>query len=333
VVAPREIVEMATGITEGQDGEKISILRYAVPGVMASLVSDFRPDIFISTSHRGVGGEMSMVSDLLRKRHSRLVLALRDIYYPPEFVGDFRAMSGAEFDLVMIGGPRAVSKWAPEGLLDGQLAPKVHYAGYLGPVQEQSDEIAKEANEVKENVGPYIVKCQVGGGRDGAPLAKAVIEAVDSIRRSSAGRVELYLATGPLMSRSDIQALESMSSEHTHVRVWSDGNAPHPHLIVSMAGYNSCVEAAWTGLRSILVPRDDPDDLEQGIRAELFSGWFSNIAIAPSDPASIANSISSVLFSGALQRETSAEATSDEVRPDAFFALPRRVALTVLGKR
>jgi hypothetical protein len=86
-------------------------------------------------------------------------------------------------------------------------------------------------------------------------------------------------------------------------------------------------------LRSILVPRDDPDDLEQGIRAELFSGWFSNIAIAPSDPASIANSISSVLFSGALQRETSAEATSDEVRPDAFFALPRRVALTVLGKR
>lgn len=322
-IAPPEIVDVASG-------EGPSASRYAVSGVMASLVSSFEPDIFISTSHRGVSGEVSVVSELLRKRHGRLVLVLRDIYYPPEFVGDFRAMSGAEFDLVLIGGPPAIGRWAPEGLLDGGLAPKVHYAGYLRPAREQSEPIAKE---VAEDVGPYIVKCQVGGGRDGAPLVKAVIEAVDSIRRSFARPVELHLATGPLMSRSDIQALTSISNEHTRVSVWSDGNAQRPHQIVSMAGYNSCVEAAWTGLPSILVPRDDPNDLEQRIRADLFCGWFPNIAIAPNDPAGIANAISSGFFGGAPLRGLPAATMPDEVRPESFFALPRPVARTVLGDR
>jgi predicted glycosyltransferase len=344
--APREIIEIVNGAAEREGTESLGALREAASGVTASLVSDFRPDIFITTSHRGVAGEIREVADLLHKRHCRLVLALRDIYHPPEFVNDFRAMSGAEFDHVLIGGPRAVRGWAPEGLLDGPLAPKVHCAGYLRPVQDPLAETSKEArqgkkaNDTKEGDDTFVIRCQVGGGRDGAPLAKAVIEAVDSIRQDSARRVELYLATGPLMSRSDVRALKSMADEYTHVRIWSGGSAtssarsgPRPHLVVSMAGYNSCVEAAWTGLPSIIVPREDPDDLEQGIRAQLFSGWFPNIAIAPKDPEGIANSINSALCREVSSRYASCKARRGEARPDSIFALPRRVALSVLGQR
>ena len=336
--APREIVAVTTGAAQSQSGDGLTVLCEAASRVMTDLVSDFRPDVFISTSHRGVAGEISGVSDVLRKHHSRLVLALRDIYHPPEFVSEFRAMSAAQFDLVLIGGPRAVTRWAPEGLLDGPLAAKVRSAGYLRPVQDQPTRPTGEASQGREacgaraGAGPSIVRCQVGGGRDGAPLAKAVIEAVDSVRGDCAGLVELHLATGPLMSRSDVQALKSMSGPHTHVRTWSNGRPPRPDLVVSMAGYNSCVEAAWTGLPSILVPRVDTDDLEQAIRAELFSGWFPNIAIAPNEPESIAKSISSAL-SEVPHRPAPCGATPGEATPDKFFALPRSVALTVLGER
>lgn len=335
--APREIVAVTTGAAESKSGESLTVLREAASRVMTDLVSDFRPDVFISTSHRGVAGEISGVSDALMKRHSRLVLALRDIYHPPEFASEFRAMSAAQFDLVLIGAPRAVTRWAPEGLLDGPLAAKVRCAGYLRPVQDQAGPTGEasrvsRACEARPGAGPAIVRCQVGGGRDGAPLAKAVIEAVDSVRGDCAGEVELHLATGPLMSRSDVQVLKSMSGAHTHVRTWSDGRPPRPHLVVSMAGYNSCVEAAWTGLPSILVPRDDPDDLEQAIRAELFSGWFPNIATTPNEPESIAKSISSAL-SEALRWPGPCGASPGKTQPDNFFALPRSVALMVLGER
>jgi predicted glycosyltransferase len=326
VIAPQEIIRVVTGAAEGEGGDRLAALREPAARAVSSLVSAFRPHVFITTSHRGVVGEISGVADSLRDRGCRLVLALRDIYHPPEFVSDFRAMSDDEFDLVLIGGPPAVRMWAPQGLLDGPLAPKADCAGYLRP----QDQLGRTT----ECGDSLIVRCQVGGGRDGAPLAKAVIEAVDSLRQGAARPLDLYLATGPLMSRSDVQSLKSMSSEHTRVRIWSDGSAasparsgPRPHLVVSMAGYNSCVEAAWTGVPSILVPREDPGDLEQLIRAELFSSWFANIAVARKDPESIASSISTVLFG-----EASHEAARCPTRPEDVFAEPRRVALTVLGR-
>ena len=329
VAAPAELIRVVTAVAVGEGRDPLARLRSAASQAVASLAEDFRPDVFISTSHRGVTGEINGLVGTLRRRGCRLVLALRDIYYPPEFVNDFRSMPGTAFDLVLIGGPPAIRNWAPSGLLEGPLAAKADFAGYFRPPGSQPRRVAAAED-------PLIVRCQVGGGRDGAPLAKAVLEAIDCIRRRSPQRVQLCLATGPLMSRSDVQALKSMSSEDTQVRIWSGGGAdavsptaPRPHVVVSMAGYNSCVEAAWSQMPSVLVPRDDPDDREQMIRAQLFSQWFPDIAVAPgAEPAGLASSISSGLFGAAADAQV-----LPPVAPDGVFALPREVALSVIGQR
>ena len=326
-VAPAEIVRLAAAAAEGDDPDRLAMLTSSAAMVARSLVVDFAPDVFITTSHRGVAGEINGLVDTLRGRGCRLALALRDIYYPPEFVDDYRSMSVTEFDVVLVGGPAAVREWAPAGLLNGPLAPRVHFGGYLRPPGARPGERAALA-------GPPVVHCQVGGGRDGASQAKAVIEALESIRQRSARPVQLQLATGPLMPRSDVQALKSMSSEWTRVRIWYGGTVgegaparPPAHAVVSMAGYNSCVEAAWSGAPSVLVPRDDPGDFEQLIRAQLFSGWFPNIRIAANgDPEALAKSISSALFGparpGCGQRR---------IAPDNVFALPLDVAMVLIG--
>lgn len=52
-----------------------------------------------------------------------------------------------------------------------------------------------------------------------------------------------------------------------------------PTLVVSMAGYNSCVEAAWFGTPAILCPRSSSAESEQAIsrrevsRTFATSGW------------------------------------------------------------
>lgn len=329
VAAPAELVRVVTAVAEGAGQDHLARLRSSASRVVAALAEDFRPDIFISTSHRGVTGEINEVVETMRQRGCRLVLALRDIYYPPEFVNDFRSMPVTAFDLVLIGGPSLIRDWAPSGLLEGPLEAKAHFVGYLRPPGPQPRRPSTGGE-------PLRVRCQVGGGRDGAPLAKAVLEAIDCIRGRSSQLVELCLATGPLMSRSDVQALKSMSCEHTQVRIWSGRGAdaisrvvPRPHVVVSMAGYNSCVEAAWSQVPSVLVPRDDPDDHEQVIRARLFSQWFPNIAVAPNaDPAGLTSSISSGLFGGLADAHV-----RPSVAPDGVFALPRDVALNLIGQR
>ena len=328
VAAPAELVRVVTAVAEGEEQDHLARLRSSASRAVAAVAEDFGPDVFISTSHRGVTGEISEVVETLRQRDCRLVLALRDIYYPPEFVTDFRSMPATAFDLVLIGGPSVARNWAPSGLLEGPLEAKADFAGYLRPPGPRPRRPATGG-------GALTVRCQVGGGRDGAPLAKAVLEAIDCIRARLPRRLELYLATGPLMSRSDVQALKSMSGEDTQVRIWSGGGAhavpraaPRPHVVVSMAGYNSCVEAAWSRVPSVLVPRDDPDDLEQMIRAQLFSQWFPNITVAPNaDPAGLASSISSGLFGGVATAQV-----RPPVAPAGVFALPRDVALNVMGQ-
>jgi predicted glycosyltransferase len=335
VSAPPEIVRAVNLAAESATPDRLAVLCPPAERALASLVADFQPDTLITTSHRGVVGEFGTVADSLRERGGRVLLALRDIYYPPEFVGDFASMSGEEFDLVLVGGPHEIHRWVPTHILAGPLGPKVSFVGYLPPPTTR----ACAPTPCADSTDPLVIHCQVGGGRDGAPLGRAVMVAVDSLRQWSLRRIELRISTGPLMPRSDAEVLQSMSDDATRVGRWSAGTGvieyanpqaaacprARPQVVISMAGYNSCVEAAWTKVPTILVPRDYPGDLEQPIRAELFSGWCSNITDARRDPAAIASAIASVVFDESAGRHVPRHAP-----PRHLFADPASVARTIL---
>jgi predicted glycosyltransferase len=332
-----EIVRAVNLAAEGAATNRLAVLHPPAERALASLVADFRPDTLITTSHRGVIGELSTVAGSLREHGARVLLVLRDIYYPPEFADDFASMSGDEFDLVLVGGPREIRKWVPTHILTGPLGPKVSFVGYLPPPKTR----AFAPTPCADSTDPLIIHCQVGGGRDGAPIGRAVIQAVDSLRQRSLRRIELRISTGPLMLRSDAEALRSMSDDATTVGSWSVNTgvieypnsyaADHPpacpQVVISMAGYNSCVEAAWTRVPTILVPRDNTGDLEQPIRADLFSRWFPNITYVRRDPAVIAKAVTSAVFDEPARRQIPRHAPLQHL-----FADPASVARTILGQ-
>jgi hypothetical protein len=73
------------------------------------------------------------------------------------------------------------------------------------------------------------------------------------------------------------------SSSLSHL--WS---LSRPDLVISMAGYNSCVEAAVGGVPTVVAPRVDEQDQEQAIRARLFAQWCPWMRVARCEAPSLA---------------------------------------------
>jgi predicted glycosyltransferase len=325
VVAPDDVVKLTESVSSGMTSGQVGELRLRASQGIESLVKRFAPDVFVTTSHRGVAGELDRVLEVLRVRRCRLVLALRDIYYPARYVEDYETMSGAEFDLVLIGGPAAVRKWVPVGLIGGPLDSAINFAGYLRPLGQ--------AQKACGSAATSSVLCQVGGGRDGGRLAQEVLAAVDRVRQRMKMTVLFELATGPLMPDQDVRTLQLAATIQTRVTTWSEvglsGRCVDPDLVVSMAGYNSCVEAAWTGRPTIIIPRQDPNDQEQPLRATLFSEWFNGIqSLSASDGGDLTGALA-----GAIQRLLSTRHDRSELSHAEFFADPISVALDLVGER
>ncbi|WP_439427700.1 hypothetical protein [Micromonospora sp. LA-10] len=329
MLAPAEITELIAALhlqagTEQGGDDHMAALRMAASRRVSAITSAFAPDVVVSTSHRGVLGEADELLRSSRERGCRLVLALRDIYHPPMYVDDFGSMAGNEFDLVLVAGRSATLEWLPGGLFDGGLAPKVNLFGYLRPLEPQPVPVTASNDSLR-------IRCQVGGGRDGARLVAAVADAVAALRRRSGRRVELLATTGPLMPPAVASALQSIDHAGTQIRPWSDDIVdpaaklePWPDVVVSMAGYNSCVEAGWSGVPRVLVAREEPDDLEQAIRARLFAEWFPSISTASlGHPHGLSHAIE---VAAAAKTDTYPSTQSVHV-----FADPRHVASAVLG--
>ncbi|MFF4557704.1 glycosyltransferase [Streptomyces sp. NPDC001422] len=286
-----------------------------------------RPNVFITTSHRGVAGELVPVLSRAREYGCHTVLTLRDIYEPPRYTAEFEQLTEADFDSVVIAGPSAVQRWLPRGLVHGPLSRRVHFSGYFPP--------PTPIREVREAKPQALVLCQVGGGADGRVLLESVLTAIPDVRSSLSRDVQLRLVTGPLMSDADVEAVRARARGEASVQPWlwspSGELGPdigRPDLVVSMAGYNSCVEAAWSRAPSILMPRVDPEDREQEVRAALFAGWFRNIAsVRTHSSDELAALMVHFLSSGRSVEH------ADRVIPSDMFARADEVTATVLGPR
>lgn len=289
VVSLAEVADLVDAV--GQPGRTKGVAgpAAAAASTLLSLAAGFDPDVFVTTTHAGLAGELRPLLRCLGDQGRRRVLALRDVYWPPRFADEFERLSTSDFDTVMVGGTPDKSSWIPAGLLSGTLASNTRFVGYLRPI---------EAAVPPGGQTDPLVRCQVGSGRDGYALASALIEVAPMLReRQPAWR--LHVSTGPLMSEHDRRRL-SASTDDANVAVepWigdpfgSAATHPRPDIVVSMGGYNTCVEAAWYGVPTILCPRQQADDSEQEIRARLFADRFENISVVKRpDPAALLHAV------------------------------------------
>lgn len=281
VVSLSAVVDLVRAVRQQRRPGAVAGPAAAATSELLSVASEFDPDVFVTTTHAGLARELQPLLKRLGDQGCRRILALRDVYWPPRFVREFQRLSTRDFDGVLVGGPPQTSSWIPAGLLEGALANRLWFVGYLRPIEEAP---------LPGTASP-LVHCQVGSGRDGYTLAAAVVKVV-SMLRAQQPAVRLHVSTGPLMAEDDRRRLfASSDAANIVVEPWimdpfgSTATHPRPAVVVSMAGYNSCVEAAWFGTPTILCPRRQADDKEQEIRAHLFADRFDNITVVDrSDP-------------------------------------------------
>ena len=212
-------------------------------------------------------------------------------------------------------------EWMPVGLSDSAIANEVHFVGYLR-------QLGARPVPVVPGDDYYSIECQVGGGADGREIVESVIRAAQLVRSMVSRPVYLHVSCGPLMPARDVSGLLLHTDEFTSMRRWRSGVGLSSSLVISMAGYNSCVELAWSRSASVLIPRSDEDDLEQSIRADLFTKWFRHMTVVGMDGAEgFAEVIAKALD---WERVSLPRAERDE--PEDFFAAPRQVAFDVLGE-
>jgi predicted glycosyltransferase len=252
---------------------------------IAAALGSFGPHVLIADKHPlGIGGELGPALDALAASGARLVLGMRDILDDPAQVqAEWRAdgtLAELErrYDAVWVYGDRRVYDAVAHYGLERRLPGRVRFTGYVTtatPGEPSAAPAAPGAPAPPASAAPApsagrdarrVALCLVGGGQDGAPLARAFAAAP-----LPAG-TEAVLVTGPFMPAAEAGALAGAAQARDDLTIL-DFHADVPALardadcVVAMGGYNTVCELLALERPVLIVPRSAPRR-EQLIRAE-----------------------------------------------------------------
>jgi predicted glycosyltransferase len=260
-----------------------------------------RPSLFVADHvPTGVWGELLPTLRMFRqmRRPPRVVLGLRDIIDDPSTVrrawqrdGIYDAISEF-YDELFIYGRREVFDSAAHYGLDGLDRCAVRYCGYV--CSEQTPDAPERVRaRLGVNARPLVVVTG-GGGHDAYPMMKASLEALVHIAPEV--RPRMVLITGPLMDAEGRRRLVRRA-EGLPVEVLTAVPNCLDHLaaadaVVSMAGYNTVLEALRLAKPLVVIPRAGPS-AEQRTRAGILSRLGLATTIDPDevDPQRLADAI------------------------------------------
>jgi predicted glycosyltransferase len=241
--------------------------------LIRSVLDSVRPDLLL-VDHlpTGVSGELLPLLPGLDSS-TRVVLGLRDIVDDPEVTrrlwgeqGVFEALD-AHFDEVLIYGCREVFDAARHYHLDREVRTRIRYCGYVCS-DEVGEGVPSDVRTTSQGT-PRRVVITAGGGEDGYPMMRSCLEAL----RLAAKHTELdpVFVTGPFMPRESRELLEAAVPGSV---LWRVDALPDlletADVILTMAGYNTLVEAIRLGKRPVVIPRPGPS-AEQRMRARVFA--------------------------------------------------------------
>ena len=279
----------------GMDRQSITQLR---SGVIAAATDTFEPDLLLVDFYPlGVNRELEAALRQIRMQRpsTAVILGWRDILDEPEQVwrdwGETAQLRAIEelFDEVLIYGSRHVYDSVAEYRLNSAIASKVTFTGYL--LEQRITPAAASASAT----GPTVL-CALGGGKDGAVLGWAFLEAMGHL---AAAGWKGDLVTGPLMSANDQTILAQCAARIGVSCRDFDGDLPariaEADAVVAMGGYNTVCEVLGAATPSVIVPRVTPRR-EQFLRATRLSSRGLLRMVAPHDlsGSSLASAVLSV---------------------------------------
>jgi predicted glycosyltransferase len=237
--------------------KEVSLLRERL---IREALRTFAPDVLLVDNFPlGSHGELLPALQEARRLSTRAILGLRDIVDAPEVVRAEWERQGVYdvldryYDRILVYGMREVFDLEEAYALPAAVASKVHYCGYVtatAPPPRPPAEV-RAALGIK---GPFLLATG-GGGGDGFPLLKALIQALPLIPDMQA-----VLFTGPLMSPSHRSKLRAQAEGRPGVMILEYSPDLRSYmaaadLVVSMCGYNIAAEITALRARALVVPR------------------------------------------------------------------------------
>jgi predicted glycosyltransferase len=246
-------------------------------GVLEAAMRLYAPDVVLVDRYPlGMHGEMLQALETLRVRRpdAVVILGLRDILDDPATVRDEWLRKGhaqaisERYDRVLVYGDPRVYDATVEYGFPQELAGMVGFTGYLSEPGSGSDGMTvRPPRRERER----LALCTVGGGKDGAEVAWAFLDAMAGLRGSG---WQGLLVTGPFQAEAEVVRLRQAAAPGgVEVRTFIDdlpGRLSTADVVVSMAGYNTMCEVLAAAAPTVVVPRIWPRT-EQLIRASRFA--------------------------------------------------------------
>jgi predicted glycosyltransferase len=246
--------------------------------VIEAAVTSYAPDLLIVDKvPLGVGGELAaMLRRLRTESDTKIILGLREILDDPVSAVAEWAHGGTNlaieefYDAVWVYGDQRVYDPIVEYGLPATVARRCVFTGYLAADRFiGTDEPSHSTTLPTEPTafptpGPYVL-CTVGGGQDGAQLARTFA------RSTLPAGHDGVVVCGPFMSEAARAAVHAEAAANPRMSVLDFVPDLHRLIadaaaVVSMAGYNSVCEVLATDRPALLVPRTHPRT-EQLLRA------------------------------------------------------------------
>jgi predicted glycosyltransferase len=267
----------------------------------------FSPDLII-IDHQPVGLEGEAMATLreAKANGTKLFYGMRDVVDSPDAVkrdwdnADCHWALNECYDQICVYGNKEIfdSRDAYDPLLSS--VKRCDFVGYIVPSQKVK---AKKGGQCKKK----RVLVTFGGGNDGAARAEHYLKVLTMQHVSW----DSHVVTGPMMSPEMVRRLKEMGRKVKPVGSVTvkrfhrnlPSLMPQFDAIVSMAGYNSCVEILQSGVPAIFLPRSFPRQ-EQLIRAVRLAqrGWAITMPQERPDPYCLVEVIETALSMPRVQR-------------------------------
>jgi predicted glycosyltransferase len=230
----------------------------------------YRPSVFIVDKEPlGLRGELEQTLVMLKARGCALVLGLREVLDAPEVVRSewarddaLRKIEGL-YDAIWVYGCKDF--WDPLTGLDvpRSVRARMAFTGHL------SRSVPRGQNVKALDLPAKFILVTAGGGGDGAPLMRQVLDAREYDRSLE---FPLVMIPGPFMAADEREEIRERARRVANVTVIDfesqiEAIMLRSTAIVSMGGYNTFCEILSFDRPALLVPRKRPRR-EQRIRAE-----------------------------------------------------------------
>ena len=276
--------------------------------LLSSLFTETAPDLFLVELYpfgrKRFGFELLPLLEAIRAEESgqtKVVCSLRDILVEKENQSGYeRRVLGQlnrYFDALLVhADPTLVSLEETFKSMAEIRIPAV-YTGFVAP-KPRANAGRELRGSLKISENEFLVVASSGGGKVGAPLLTAVLEAVSHL--ADLRQLRLYIFTGPFMDDSDFDLLAKRSVSMAGVQVarfTKDFLAflAAADLSISMAGYNTCMNILAAGVPSLVWPFGQ--NREQRLRAGKLAGLGALKLLSDADlePSRLAVRIDDVL--------------------------------------